>query len=73
MCKKDKVTLSVESISCEVPFMRVVGPNTVRDKEQFVGTADDGGCKEVNGRNCRNGMGRCCWRRSYCHNRKLGN
>ncbi len=33
--------------------MRVVGPNAVGDKEQFVGTADDGGRKEVDGRNCR--------------------
>ncbi len=40
-----------------MPFTRVVGPNTVRVKEQFVGTADDGGRKEVDGRNCRNGMG----------------
>jgi hypothetical protein len=53
--------------------MRVVGPDAVRDKEQFVGTPDDGGHKEVDSRNRRNGMGRCCRRQSHRHDRKLGN
>ncbi len=56
----------MEGNPSKMPFLCIIGTNTVGDKKQVIYTPDNGGCEQMNCRNGWDGMIWCCWRWSCC-------